>query len=110
GYHYEGQQPVEIVNLAVSGFGRIERPRLRALERGSAGPDHARTGTRPVWMGPPSGGAFADTPIYDRARLAAGLRLDGPAVIEEFGSTTVVFPGQTVEVDPHGILIIRPRA
>jgi N-methylhydantoinase A len=29
-------------------------------------------------------------------------------VIEEFGSTTVVFPGQDVEVDPHGILVIRP--
>ena len=40
--------------------------------------------------------------------LAAGFRLDGPAVIEEFGSTTVVFPGQDVEVDPHGILIVRP--
>jgi N-methylhydantoinase A len=28
-------------------------------------------------------------------------------VVEEFGSTTVVFPGQTLTVDPHGILIIR---
>jgi N-methylhydantoinase A len=27
--------------------------------------------------------------------------------VEEFGSTTVVFPGQHLEVDPHGILIIR---
>jgi N-methylhydantoinase A len=33
--------------------------------------------------------------------------LDGPAVVEEFGSTTVVFPGQNLEVDPYGILIIR---
>jgi len=31
-----------------------------------------------------------------------------PAVIEEFGSTTVVFPEQALSVDPHGILIIRP--
>jgi N-methylhydantoinase A len=31
-------------------------------------------------------------------------------VIEEFGSTTVVFPGQRVEVDPHGILIVRSAA
>jgi N-methylhydantoinase A len=29
-------------------------------------------------------------------------------VIEEFGSTTVVFPGQKLEVDPHGILVVRP--
>jgi N-methylhydantoinase A len=29
-------------------------------------------------------------------------------VVEEFGSTTVVFPGQQLEVDAHGILIVRP--
>jgi N-methylhydantoinase A len=45
--------------------------------------------------------------VYDRAALPPGLQLEGPAVIEEFGSTTVVFPRQYVEVDPHGILIIR---
>jgi N-methylhydantoinase A len=39
--------------------------------------------------------------------LAAGSQLDGPAIVEEFGSTTVVFPGQHLKVDPHGILIIR---
>jgi N-methylhydantoinase A len=54
------------------------------------------------------GSAFRDTPIYDRASLPSGGRISGPAVIEEFGSTTVVFPGQDVEVDPHGILVIRP--
>ena len=43
----------------------------------------------------------------DRAVLPPGWRLEGPAVVEEFGSTTVVFPGQTLEVDPHGILIVR---
>jgi N-methylhydantoinase A len=39
--------------------------------------------------------------------LPAGFRLDGPAVVEEFGSTTVVFPGQRLEVDERGILIVR---
>ena len=29
------------------------------------------------------------------------------AVVEEFGSTTVVFPGQSLQVDPHGILIVQ---
>jgi N-methylhydantoinase A len=58
---------------------------------------------RPVWFG----GAFRDTPIYPRADLGPGLRLDGPLVVEEFGSTTVVFPGQTLLVDPHGIMLVR---
>ena len=39
--------------------------------------------------------------------LAPGARIEGPAVVEEFGSTTVVFPGQELTVDPHGILIVR---
>jgi N-methylhydantoinase A len=52
-------------------------------------------------------GAFRDTAIYDRAALPPGFRIDGPAVVEEFGSTTVVFPHQRLEVDAHGILVIR---
>jgi N-methylhydantoinase A len=39
--------------------------------------------------------------------LPAGFRLDGPAVVEEFGSTTVIFPGQSLTVDPRGILIVQ---
>ena len=54
------------------------------------------------------GKAFRDTPIYDRTSLPPGFTLNGPAVVEEFGSTSVVFPGQTLEVDPHGILVVRP--
>ena len=38
--------------------------------------------------------------------LPSKVRLPGPAVVEEFGSTTVVFPGQELLVDPHGILVI----
>ncbi len=102
GYNYAGQQKIEIVNLCVSGFGLIERPELPKLaSRGGATP--ARKGMRPVYFD----GAFRDTPVYDRAALLPGFRLDGPASVEEFGSTTVVFPGQYLEVDPHGVLIVR---
>jgi N-methylhydantoinase A len=60
--------------------------------------------SRAVYLGT----AFQHTPVYDRASLPTGKQFDGPAIIEEFGSTTVVFPGQIVEADPHGILVIRP--
>lgn len=103
GYDYRGEQKIELVNLCVSGFGVIDRPRLPRLEeRASVTP--ARREMRPVWFG----GAFRDTPVYDRAVLPPGWRLERPAVVEEFGSTTVVFPGQVLEVDAHGILIVRP--
>jgi N-methylhydantoinase A len=101
GYNYAGKQKVEIVNFRVSGFGTIDRPNVPKL--GARGNTTPKTGSRPVYFG----GAFRDTPIYDRTQLPPAFRLVGPAVIEEFGSTTVVFPGQSLEVDERGILIIR---
>jgi len=85
----------------VSGFGVIERPSMPKLDVADANP--SSTGVRPVYFDD----SFYDTPIYSRASLPPGYRLTGPAIIEEFGSTTVVFPGQHLEVDPHGILIVR---
>jgi N-methylhydantoinase A len=101
GYNYAGRQKVEIVNFCVSGFGVIERPTIPKLSMATGA--QPRCGNRPVYFG----GSFRDTPIYDRSTLPAGFRLDGPAVVEEFGSTTVVFPGQWLEVDERGILIVR---
>jgi N-methylhydantoinase A len=102
GYNYAGEQKIELVNFCVSGFGLIERPDMPKLAaRGASTP--ARKSVRPVYFD----GAFRDTPVYDRAVLPAGFRLEGPAVVEEFGSTTVVFPAQQLDVDPHGILIVR---
>jgi N-methylhydantoinase A len=102
GYNYAGQQKVEIVNFCVSGFGMIERPSIPWLAQGEAA-TAAQKEMRQVFFAD----RFVDTPIYDRAALPPGCRLLGPAVVEEFGSTTVVFPGQTLTVDPHGILVIR---
>jgi N-methylhydantoinase A len=102
GYNYAGEQKVEVVNLCVSGFGLIERPEIPKLAaRGGTTP--APKSMRHVYFD----GAFRDTAIYDRAALPPGFRIDGPAVVEEFGSTTVVFPHQRLEVDAHGILVIR---
>jgi N-methylhydantoinase A len=99
GYNYAGEQKVELINFCVSAFGLIERPRMPKLDAGGRA---TRKSVRPVYFD----GAFRDTPIYDRAVLPAGFRLEGPAVVEEFGSTTVVFPGQQLTVDAHGILIV----
>jgi N-methylhydantoinase A len=102
GYNYAGRQKIELVNLCVSGFGVIERPGMPRLAERAGKP--APKSSRAVYFG----ARFVDTPVYDRTLLPSGGRVDGPAVVEEFGSTTVVFPGQYVEVDPHGILVIRP--
>jgi len=100
GYNYAGKQKVELVNFCVSAFGMIDRPSIPEIEKSGAPP---KPTSRPVYFD----GSFRDTPVFARASLAAGSQLDGPAIVEEFGSTTVVFPGQHLKVDPHGILIIR---
>jgi N-methylhydantoinase A len=52
---------------------------------------------------------FEQVNIWDRAKLRAGDRFDGPAVIEQFDSTTVALPGQTVSVERNGTLVIAER-
>ena len=101
GYGYRGKQKVEVVNFCVSGFGSIDRPQLPKLA--ASGNAASPRSKRPVFFA----GRFAETPVYDRSALAADQHIDGPAVVEEFGSTTVVFPGQRLTVDPHGIMILR---
>jgi N-methylhydantoinase A len=44
--------------------------------------------------------------VRDRASLRAGEVLMGPALIQEYGSTTVIFPADRCEVAPTGELII----
>ena len=49
-----------------------------------------------------------DTEVFDRATLPPGTQIAGPAIVEEFGSTSVVFPGQALHVDDHGIRPVQP--
>ena len=46
-----------------------------------------------------SSGDAVDTPLYLRAELPAGAKLDGPAIIDQLDSTTLVPPGWRAEVD-----------
>ena len=48
----------------------------------------------------------SDLPTYARDELKAGNRIDGPALIEEHASTTVVLPGDKLQVDAFGNLVI----
>jgi N-methylhydantoinase A len=104
GYAFRGdpRQPVEWVNLRVTGVGPIERPRLRELEHRDGGPDRARTGVRPVFFDD-----WVDTPVYWRPDLAPGDVVVGPAIIEEFGSTVPLHPRFTATVDRFGNLVVR---
>ena len=64
----------------------------------------AMKGTRQVYFR--ETGGFEHCPVYDRYLLGQGIAIEGPAVIEETDSTTIVQPGYQAEVDQHGILHI----
>lgn len=103
GYAYRGEQPIELVNLRVQAVGVVHRPTLAPSAGGSAEP--RPRGTRRVYFD----GEYVETPIYGRADLGAGARVDGPAIVEEFGSTTVVFAQWRLRVDDFGNLILENK-
>ncbi len=101
GFH-SVQEPVEIVNIRVIASGRLAR--LADCVEGKASDGEATaTGSRAVWF---DGDHPVDTPIYDRDTLVAGMTLTGPAIVEQLDTTTVVFPGDRLTVDPSMNLVI----
>jgi N-methylhydantoinase A len=87
--------PVEIYRLSLRAIGVTPKPELRRHE--SNGASASARGSRPVHFD--AGGDALVTPLYVRCDLPAGARLDGPAVIDQLDSTTVVPPGWRAEVD-----------
>jgi 5-oxoprolinase (ATP-hydrolysing)/N-methylhydantoinase A len=65
-------------------------------------------GARKAWF--PESGGFVETPVFSRYALTSGQRIAGPAVIEENESTTVIPPGDSVEIDALGNLVISVSA
>jgi N-methylhydantoinase A len=53
-------------------------------------------------------GAWHDTPHYDRGKLGVGTKVEGPAIIRQYDTTTVLLPGHTAEIDAHGNILIWP--
>lgn len=93
----------EIVSLRVTVTGMLEKPVLEKIDTGDAAPPAAAdTGMRAVRFGEDA----LNTATWNRTALLAGNRIDGPALIEEHASTTVLHPGDSLEVDPFGNLVI----
>jgi N-methylhydantoinase A len=87
--------PVEIYQLNVRAIGLTPKPEFKRHE--VTGVPAMPDATRPVYFDDPADSL--DTPVYDRAGLAAGALLAGPAIVNQLDSTTVVPPGWTAEVD-----------
>jgi N-methylhydantoinase A len=93
--------PVEVVALRVVATGRVPAPRLAEIPPQSERLDAAIKERRPAYL---DGQWHRDCPVFERDRLGAGGAVSGPAIVEEFGSTTVILPGWAATVDAWGNL------
>jgi N-methylhydantoinase A len=94
---------VEIVNIRLVAFAETSRPDLNPERiENTSDPSKAVVDQRLVVF---SGDAVT-TEIYDRKLLAPGDLINGPSVIEQLDSTTVVWPHQTARVDEYRNLIL----
>jgi N-methylhydantoinase A len=100
--HHSPDEPVEMVNMRLGAIGKRTKLAFPRLGKGrSAKPARHRDvyfldAKKPVRC-----------PVYERDELAAGTRIAGPAIVQELGTTTVLFKGDDCRVAPSGELIIK---
>jgi len=95
---------VELVALRVVATGATPSVEEALPSAGSKDVSAALMEVRPSYFD----GASVDTPNYDRAKLAVGARVEGPAIIRQYDTTTVLLPRHYAEVDARGNLLIWP--
>jgi N-methylhydantoinase A len=97
--HADPAATIELVNARLSAYGVVGRPQA-ARHLGGGASEAALIERRAIRFD----GVVHDCPVWERDRLAEGAELEGPAIVEEFGATTVVAPGWRGTVDAHGNL------
>ncbi|MDP7652314.1 MAG: hydantoinase/oxoprolinase family protein [Rhodospirillales bacterium] len=102
GYDIPGRA-VEVVNCRMQAVGTVPKAPQQPLAEGGSLKD-AVIERRQVYFG--DGAGWVETDVYARARLPVVVPFQGPAVIEEMSSTTVVLPGQSARVDRIGNIVI----
>jgi N-methylhydantoinase A len=95
--------PVVIVNLRTIVVGTRTSSALPHVAAAVTGQPVAK-GRRPVYFG-----GWHDTPVYQRDDLGPGMAFDGPAIVEQSDTTTVIEPDMTVTVDAHGNLLAKVK-
>lgn len=99
--HVSETDPVEAITWRLEAV--VETPRLD-LEAPDAGTsvEMATKGSRDAY----ADGEFVEHTVYDRSRLPVDEEIEGPAIVEEAESTTLIGPSATFEVDEVGNLLI----
>ncbi len=101
--HDDTASDAEIVNIRLVSRGLADKPALSFSPEREGDPLIER---RPVWFDD----GWVDCPVYDRAAMPAGYALEGPAIVEEAGGTSVVPTRWRIAVHESGSLDCRLSA
>lgn len=102
--HAAPDEEAEAVNYRLRASAVVPKAELKRQAEAKAGAHIARAGERPACFDSAKG--MTPCPVYDRTRLAPGHRFDGPAIVDQLDSTTVVYPGQRAVVDDYLNIVI----
>ena len=97
-----GYIEVEVVNVKVLAIGLIPKPEIVEVERGGDLKDALKP-SRKVWFRDYD---FVETDIYERNLMPIGAEFEGPAIIEQPDTTTVIPPKSHCKVDKFGNIVI----
>jgi N-methylhydantoinase A len=96
------ESEVQLLNLRLTVVFPLERPRLPALARGTGRPPTFET--RKIYSTLLQD--MLEFRVVSRDALRAGDVIEGPAAVEEAGTTTIIEPGDGLRVEDHGCLVI----
>ena len=92
-------EPMQLVTFRAEATGIVPKADIQPAAYAGCDPRAAEFGRRDVWLR--EAGAFVSCPLYDREKLAAGNRIEGPAIVEQMDATTLIVPGAAATVDPY---------
>ncbi|MCL4554521.1 MAG: hydantoinase/oxoprolinase family protein, partial [Actinobacteria bacterium] len=101
----QGYVELEIVNLRIIAWGKVPKPELAPIRVDADSAKTALKGRRNVYFEESNG--FTLSNIYERGDLAAGATFEGPAIVEQEDTTTVIPPNAAAKVDPYGNIIVQ---
>src|SRR6266540_5640170 len=104
--HFAPDRVAEVVTYRVAGLGIVTPFELPRCPPAARPIEAALVGERTVYLGE-LGGGHTSCAVYARDRLGAGHHFQGPAIVDQLDSTTLVLPGQEVVVDDLGNLLIK---
>lgn len=101
-----GDEVIQLVTYRIEAAGLVPKASFAPQPIAGSNPDAALKGQRDVWFA--EAGGFVPARVYQREKLKAGNVVEGPAIIEQMDSTTVVPPGLVARVEPYLNLILVP--